>query len=255
MLDSKFISRLTIVITVAGASAASSRVGGQGDYFADAIDVLRSERVHRELKLAGAQVGQFRSLGDKLLNAQRRVLHESGGEGFDSISSKLRLEWERREAEGLRSLRAHLSAEQNLRLSQIWLQMKGAGALLDPTVHEKLRLSVSQREKVREIIVHSSGPRASEKVQRSPFEDQGRDSKLAKKNVLSAALLVLNADQSEAWRSLTGPQFDFRDGGKPVPEVVPSRLRPSPALPSPPLPSRAVPGLVGDEKGQNQGAE
>ena len=77
MFDSKLIRRMTLILCITGPSAVSAEGQEQGEFFADAIDVLGSADVHRELKLAKAQVAQFQLLTDKLRKAHRRVLREA----------------------------------------------------------------------------------------------------------------------------------------------------------------------------------
>jgi len=101
-----------------------------------------------------------------------------------------------------------LSTQQRTRLDQIMLQSRSIRGLLEPAVAEKLKLSIGQLERMREVIVglkqemaslQQGGVTAREMVRARTL--QGR----AERN----ALALLDRDQQRTLRLLTGRSFDF----------------------------------------------
>jgi hypothetical protein len=200
-----------------------------------ALSLLSSSTAHNELGLSDGQRAEWRVLADSLRADEQTLLLEHGGRGFEEFRSRLVIGGRRAEEKLLRVMSAKLNTDQLRRFRQIWTQVKGPEALLEPDRAKELKLTEAQRKGILSVMV----PTVTVESNRSPFLETDANGSESKAKLLEAALSVLDPEQKRMWRSTVGPPFAFRPASGDMPTTKP---RPSPV---PPVPSRSLPGPGG----------
>lgn len=119
-----------------------------------------------------------------------------------------------------RSIQAVLSGRQQTRLAQIALQEQGFEAFRNPEIVEDLKLTKSQRERIRSLLddaflasMQFGGPARGRRQMRTPEE---REQFAAfRSQTMDRVLSVLSREQREKWDSMTGPPFNGSTSERP----------------------------------------
>lgn len=102
---------------------------------------------------------------------------------------------------------------QRQRFNQLSLQYRGYGALSDPMVQEKLNLTSEQRQKLeqfnREWTTQMNDVNRAYQTDR---EDGTRRFTEMRKQMNERINSLLNPQQQQTWRQLTGDSYDFQPG-------------------------------------------
>jgi serine/threonine protein kinase len=153
------------------------------------IQLLREERVQKEIKLSSEQksellplLARHREMSPKTysLNPQ----HEKLVRDFDALTMSI-----------AGKITATLEPAQARRLDEIALQRRGSFAFKDTEVVARLHLSRAQQGRINWIIKE----RFDGKYGKNPFK--------AERETLKAILNVLTATQKDSWQRLTGAPF------------------------------------------------
>ena len=103
-----------------------------------------------------------------------------------------------------------LNPGQFARYKELQLQWRGAGAISQPDVADKLGLSDAQREKVREAMdAGRPQPPQGGQGERPDFEQMRKQMAEAKARSERQILAVLNSDQRTKWDQMVGKPFKF----------------------------------------------
>jgi serine/threonine protein kinase len=182
------------------ADAASPRAHGRSAWLPAgyALNLLAEKPVQEDLKLTPTQVGK----ASALLNSRREVFRK-----FRAVSPD---EW-RTQVEELaaqeKALADLLRPHQAARLRQIALQRSMVRVFSDPEVVETLRLTPSQKDRVRSLqeevrrfarAAHQPGP--SRQDHAKTFDEVARK---AREEILG----LLTDEQKQRWRDMTGEAF------------------------------------------------
>ncbi len=180
--------------------------------------VLRELAVHDELHLSDSQRQSLQELNDRLdatFLALRNWPVEKRQEKIGELT-----------AESKRYVATLLDAQQQRRLGQMSLQIRGIQSLLDTRVAERLGVSSGQvkriedliqqaGEKLKELHTRASAGEAHEGLE----EEAGRVRQQEQKKIVA----VLSAEQQDKLRTLIGPPFALSKLGRTrfkAPEVV-----------------------------------
>jgi len=176
------------------------RRGGQG--FGGGNSLLLVKSVQDDLRLTDDQIAR----ATKVIEEQRGSFRDLQNLSQEERIAKLR---ERGEATQ-KALGEILTADQQKRLKQIGLQMRGTEALGDEETATALNLSADQKDKIRTIRdearaamraqFENRGQGGDREEQRKKFEEQ----RTATQQKLTA---VLTAEQQATWKSLQGEPF------------------------------------------------
>jgi hypothetical protein len=157
------------------------------------------------------------------LNDLNRSLAERRGEVFRDFrrlsSEEKRVQFVELARANERGVEAILELNQIARLRQIWLQMKGLSAFREPAVVAVLRLTPDQQQRIKAFEADMfMGPFGPGGPRGGPPPDgpkggpkKGPDDHF--RGPTEKALTILNDDQRQKWKELTGKPFVRRRGG------------------------------------------
>ena len=145
-------------------------------------------------------------------------MFEEGFEGLQSLSQDQRREKMQEmgktfAAEVKKAAHEHLSPVQLKRFEQIELQQRGVEALADAEVQAKLRLSDSQKDKIKSI--HDALTEQMRANRPAPggggdFQAAFQKMRALSKEALEKALAVLTDAQRQTWKEMTGEPFEVK---------------------------------------------
>lgn len=190
---------------------------GRGGFEVTRLMLVGVEPVQEELGLVEEQI-------TKITDVRRELRPERGGRGdrpnFRDMTEEERQEFfaERqkeaaeRSAQEKEKLGEILMPHQSKRLEEIFLQVRGPIALLDPTVAEEVGLTEDDQQELRETIQEAREGMMAE--MRELFESGDRDQVRAKmtemqKKVEEQALAVLSDEQKQKFTEMKGEKFDL----------------------------------------------
>lgn len=181
--------------------------------------LIREPAVWNDLQLSNTQRKQLQTLNDRLdgpLLAQRNWPAESATKQV----RELLVETEEATAK-------LLSAEQQRRLRQIQLRVRGAACLADDSVAATLELSADQRESIRKTLDKTSRQVADLRTQAQagkPREPLEQEYQRLRQDERQQLVQSLTAGQKEQLTRLLGNSFDLKKLGKvafKAPELLP----------------------------------
>ena len=190
---------------------------GRGGVERGRLELVRVEPVQEELGLVEEQLTKINDL--------RRELRPERGErgerpNFQDMTEEERREFmaERRREAAERSAKEKeklgevLMPHQSKRLEEIFLQVRGAGALLDPEVAKEVGLSEEDQDKLRETIQEAR--EGMQEEMRGLFQSGDRDQIREKmtemqKQIEEKALAALSEEQKQKFTELKGEKFDL----------------------------------------------
>ena len=193
---------------------------GRGGFEIGRLMLVGIEPVQEELGLVEEQI-------TKITEVRRELRPERGGPGqrgerpnFRDMTEEERREFmaERqreaaeRSAQEKEKLGEILMPHQSQRLEEIFLQVRGPAALLDPTVAEEVGLTEDDQQELRETIQEAREGMMGE--MRELFESGDREQIREKmtemqKKVEEQALAVLSDEQKQKFTEMKGEKFDL----------------------------------------------
>lgn len=230
---------------IAGAAMAQPPGGGQRGQRApgvlgfgramSATQLLRVEKVQKELELTDDQKAQLDKLNEEM-RAKMREAFQGGGQ--DREAARERMQAMQKEIDA--GLEKILLPNQLKRLKEIRLQVAGINAaLMDEEVRKELNVSEEQVQKIRDavqkVMEEMRGQRPQQGERPDPAQMRERMQQMRQK-MQEATMSVLTPEQKEKWEKMCGEKF----------EIDPSELFRGPAGPG------GAPG--GRTRGGNRGA-
>jgi hypothetical protein len=194
-------------------------VGGRGGFGADPVSLLRMEEVQKELELLDDQKEKIDALTEANRNRERPDfgnIREMSEAERQQLFARLRTEREKQTAETKEKLGEILLPHQMERLEQLVIQRQGLGALNNPEVAAKLKISEGQQEKIR-----TTAEEASEKMReemRALFQGGNREGNReqiqekmaeARAETEKQVLAVLTDAQKKQFDEMKGEPFTF----------------------------------------------
>ncbi|MCE9546721.1 MAG: hypothetical protein K8T25_14675 [Planctomycetia bacterium] len=172
--------------------------GGRGPGMSP-VGLLSQKSVQEELKLTADQVSEVTKLAEK-----QRAARGAGGQDL-SREERMKQYQERAKATET-AVAGILKPEQVSRLKQITLQVRGAMSFSSPEVAEALKLTDEQKGKVKTIQDDLM------KEVREAFTGEDRAAsrtkvEAARKAATEKLTALLTAEQSDAWKKMTGEPF------------------------------------------------
>jgi len=187
------------------------------------LQLLRSEEVREEIELLPDQEEAFQKLAEQ--GRQERPdfarLRDASEEERREMMEKIRADMEARMKETREKMEEILFPEQMARLNQIAIQSMGIGALSDPKVIAKLKITEAQQkqmESIREASMNklremfAGGNREDFRERREAMREKLTE---ARQKMEQEILTVLDSDQLIAFDDLKGKPFELpQDRGR-----------------------------------------
>lgn len=148
---------------------------GRGGFGIDSLTLLMNEKVHEDLKLEPEQLASIQEISDASRDEQEKRRAEFGDirdlpeDERRAAFEKMREAGEKSREETTKKINEVLNEDQQKRLDQISIQVRGTNALLDEKVQEKLGIEGDQKEKL------DAAQEENGQAMRAAFEDMGPD--------------------------------------------------------------------------------
>jgi len=183
---------------------------GRGGFGGGAM-LLSNKSVQEELKLTDDQVEQAqkvnREIREKYQDDFAKLRDLEGTERREKMQSLNQQISE----DSQKALAGVLKPEQMRRYHQIQRQVRGVEAFTEPRVQERLKLTDSQKEKIKDI------QEDAREEMRDIFTSGGGDREEATKKItalrkesLGKVNALLTDDQKETWKEMTGAPFEVK---------------------------------------------
>jgi hypothetical protein len=202
-----------LVLSASIAQAQAQRQGrGQGRFGfggggpMDPTALLSVEKVQQDLKLEAAQTEKITQIREEMQTAMQELRSQ---QDLDREQRFAKMNDLRKEA--TEKINGVLNAQQQERLKQIALQVRGGGALADEAIATELALSDDQKSQITSIREESQQQmQAAMQEARDAGGDFAaiREKMTAMRNEANEKLLgVLNADQKEKFQKMQGEKL------------------------------------------------
>jgi hypothetical protein len=167
------------------------------------LSLVSRETVQQHLGLNDEQIAKIDQIGEEHQRVYRQFCDSQSTD-----LARMRKEYQEHRDATKRFIAEILHPDQGRRLDEIVLQKRGANALDDPDIADKLDLTATQRKKIVSLQNESRFPFQS----RGPGRGRGRSGTLDKR-----FMEVLTPAQQDKWKGMSGEPFDGI-GGEPFAE-------------------------------------
>jgi len=213
------------------------------------LGLVRIEAVQKEIELLDDQKAEI----DKLVEELRGQRSEGDRPNFREMSeaereklfAEMRKKGEERTKVANAKLAKILLPHQTKRVKEIGVRLRGIGALNDPEIADKLKLTDAQKQKLKEIM--QANMESMREKARKIFEDADGDREKMREEfrklrdeASAKVLAVLTADQMKQFEELKGEPFEMPQGafGRGGADRRPGEGRPGGRRPGEGRPSR-----------------
>jgi Spy/CpxP family protein refolding chaperone len=192
------------------------RPGGFGGGM-DKMSLLRAEPVIEELAISEDQQTKIRAVMEESRDKGREMFGNFR-DLSDDQRREMRGKFEKLASETGEKVAEVLSDDQNKRLGEILIQVRGAHSLDDDAVAEQLGLSDEQRQSIDDLVQaerdeqrkqYSAMQDIPREERRAKFEELRGESEKAHSATAELLLAVLNSSQAAQFKSLGGEPFEF----------------------------------------------
>ena len=198
------VMSITLALSLTQFAAAQRGRGFFGG--ASRVQLASLEKVQGELKLTDGQKQLAADINQKL-SEDRRELFQGGGGDFAAMREKM----EKMNAEANAKLVAELDDKQNQRLTEIYVQIAGANALLDPDVGKSLQVSEQQHNDL--VAARDENTRAMrgafQDFQNMSDEERREAGDKLRREGDERLLAVLSDAQKEQFGKLKGEEIEL----------------------------------------------
>jgi Spy/CpxP family protein refolding chaperone len=187
--------------------AAPTRGQGRG-FGASGLALLQLDPVAKDLNLTDAQKESLKKIGDdarKTMSELRESLKDASRE-----ERMPKLAAAQKEIAG--KVDGVLDEKQQARLKEIGLQVRGPGALMDPTIADTLKLTDEQKQKLADLS------KERRDAMRTARQDAGNDRAAAREKITPIVkesnekmAKVLTPEQTEQFDKMQGKKLDLGD--------------------------------------------
>lgn len=193
---------LALAVAMVSVAQAQQRQRGRG-FGGGGAFLLQNEGVQKELNISDDQKTKLREAMEKVREDNKDII----AKGRDMT----REDFEKLGKASNEAIAKVLDDKQMKRFRQIQLQAQGPGAFMIPDVQSKLKLSDDQKGKIRKIN-EESGEKMRELFQGGFNEETQKKMTDLRKETMTKATGVLNADQKKTWQEMAGKPFELRFG-------------------------------------------
>jgi len=177
--------------------------------FAGPGAILTNPGVQKELKLTDDQVGKLKDALEKVRDNHKDdlpKLREMSREDRQKLMNAIRDESDK-------AIAGVLDAKQLKRFHQIRMQLVGVRSFNDARVEKALKLSDSQKKKLRTIF-EDADKKMQELFQGGNVEGAREKFQDIRKQTQEKATGVLTDEQKKSWKELKGQPFEFQRPGR-----------------------------------------
>lgn len=194
------------------ASAQGGRGGGGRGGFRGTTSRVRLasiEKVQTELKMTDEQKEMAKEVSDKLNEETRGLFGRGGGGGGDRAAGMEKMA--KLNAEASEKLAAKLDNTQKQRLTEIFVQINGARAIMDKEVGTALNITDEQKEKLADANTKNRETRTEAFRNIREMSDDERTEAMAKltKESTELVMAVLEDSQREQFGKMKGEAFEI----------------------------------------------
>ena len=201
------VSSLTIVLALSMTQLASAQRRRRSFFGVNRVQLASLEKVQAELKLTEDQKKLAKETNEKL-SADRRSLFQGGfGGDFEEMRKKM----EKMNTEATAKLTKGLEDAQNKRLTELYVQLNGANALMDQAVAAALKVTEEQKQTLAKANDENrqAGRGAFQGFRDMSAEERTKAMEKLRKESDDRLLAALTKDQVELFGKMKGKEMDI----------------------------------------------
>jgi Spy/CpxP family protein refolding chaperone len=177
--------------------------------------LLRNKSVQEELKLSEDQVKKITTTMEEINKKHQEERDELQNLEGEERAEKGRALFQKINDETTKGLAGILTPDQEKRLKQIQLQVRGAQAFTEAEVQKTLNLTDEQKDKIK-TIGEDARKQMGEIFQPGGDPQEGRKKMTAlRKETMDNIMATLNDQQKASWKEMTGAPFEMKMEGPP----------------------------------------
>jgi Spy/CpxP family protein refolding chaperone len=209
-----FVCALLVLLT---GTAAAQQAPTQPAEIHNYEPLLQNGQVQKELKLTEEQRTKIREIIRTIRLKHREELERIQNLPAEEKGAKFREELQKISQETLTEGKAALKPEQVLRLKQIMTQLDGIEAFSEPKVEKELKLSESQKQKIKDIEedLKDQVRQAFQGKSRTTFTETMKKMQVLRTEAVNKAVAVLDPAQKKTWKELVAEPFELKTQGGP----------------------------------------
>ena len=212
-----FLALAAGIVALTVESVSAQRPGGGRGFGGGGFQLLANKSVQEELKLSDAQKEKIEAKAKDYRSKMQDVFAKLKDVPKDERREKMTSLMKEANAEADKAAAEILKPDQMKRFRQIERQQQGITSLTSEDTAKELKLSDTQKEKLKAINEELSND------MRELFKGGGGKDARAKitalrKEAMDKAVAVLNADQKTKWKEMTGAPFEVRFEPRPKKE-------------------------------------
>ncbi|MGC3967653.1 MAG: Spy/CpxP family protein refolding chaperone [Pirellulales bacterium] len=195
--------------------------GGFGGGGGGELMLLANEQVQKELELIDEQIKDFEKIREEQGNKMREMfagMRDLPEDEHRASSKKCAANWRNRRRRMREQMKGVLMPHQQDRLRELFVQIRGVGALDDPEVSADLKITEDQKKqladkreemgaKMREMFSGRRGEGEGER--RGPDEDMRAKFQQMQTDMNDQMLSVLSSEQKAQFEKMKGEKFEF----------------------------------------------
>ncbi|MBS1714245.1 MAG: hypothetical protein JST30_07895 [Armatimonadetes bacterium] len=194
-----------------GGGGRGMRMGGPGG--GGPTMLLMREDVQKEIKLTSEQKSKLDEMRQAMQEKMREMFQNGGGGGDREA---MMAEMQKMRAESDKQTNAVLTADQQKRLKELWIQREGARSITNADVQKDLNMTDDQKAKVKEIMAAQAEAQQGlmEKMRNQEIDrDEMRTIMTKNQETLKEKLNgVLTDEQKAQLKKMEGAPFKFEEG-------------------------------------------
>ncbi len=211
------IITLALALAAAALTFAQGRGGGGGMFMrgpgggaGSPTMLLQRDDVQKEIKLSADQKKKLDDL-NQAMRDKFQEMRQNGGQGGDRQA--MMAEFQKMRDEQEKQVNAVLTADQQKRLKELWIQRSGAMVITNEDVQKQLGFTDDQKSKVKDLmqVSQEANQALREKMQNQEIDRQEFQASMQKNNDLLKEKLqgVLTTDQAAKLKAMGGAPFKF----------------------------------------------
>ncbi len=173
--------------------------------------LLRRHDVQKDLGLTDDQKNKLDTIREKMQSDMRELFQANQGSGERPDFEKMRPQMEKLQADSKKEIDAILTADQQKRLFEIFVQMEGNRAVLNPDVQNQIGLTDAQKTQIKDLMTkeREAQQQIMEKMRNGEISrEQIGDLRKKNQGIMATEIdKILTADQKAKLAALGGKPF------------------------------------------------
>ncbi len=186
--------------------------GGAGFMALGKLELLRNEKIQKELALTDEQRDSLHKFAEELREEIGKGRGQEQKLSPDERRTQMAAVFAQRQKDIQKKLDDVLTTAQRQRLGELELQLRGPAALYQADVADSLALTDDQKKKLEDLKTEQA--KQFRDMMRDAFHGGDRDKvreqvQKARKDAHDAVLAVLTTEQRDKFEKMQGPKFEF----------------------------------------------